>query len=123
MSIPTVTHSTFSTHAYISWPTRITSAIRGLSVLLVKECPLFWSWLLQGSRNARADLEGEQAVSFIDPHTTHLGAGPYYILGAPDRQLEDGKVILATAEDLKGELSLYDAGRKADDPQLSHRIS
>ncbi|TCD62588.1 hypothetical protein EIP91_006662 [Steccherinum ochraceum] len=71
-------------HQLIPLYTRITSAIRGLLVLLTKECPLFWSRFLQGSRNDRADMEG-----------------PYYILGAPSRQVEDGKAVLATANDLK----------------------
>lgn len=47
-------------HPYVSWPTRIASGIRGLSVLLVKECPLLWSRMLQGSRNPRADMEGKR---------------------------------------------------------------
>lgn len=63
---------------------RVCSPIRALLVFLFSENPVLWSWLLQGRRNSRADLEG-----------------PYYTIGAPECGLEDGKVILASIEDLR----------------------
>jgi len=63
---------------------RIASPIRVLYVMLFKENLVLWSLLLQGRRNARADMEG-----------------PYYVIGAPERGLEEGKVLLASYDDLK----------------------
>ncbi|TCD62589.1 hypothetical protein EIP91_006663 [Steccherinum ochraceum] len=64
--------------------TRISSAVYGFIVLLTQEFPFLWSHFLQGSKNDRADM-----------------MGPYYVLGAPSRQVEDGKAVLATAGELK----------------------
>jgi len=61
-----------------------TSALRLFAVFLFKENFALWSWLQQGSRNPRADMEG-----------------PYYVLGAPERELEEGKALLASHDDLK----------------------
>ncbi|KAH8088989.1 aromatic compound dioxygenase [Cristinia sonorae] len=83
-STSTPSHILTGPHLHIAWSTRILSVIRDIMVLFVKECPPLWSTFLQGSRNPRADMEG-----------------PYYIMGAPDRQVEDGKAVLATAEELK----------------------
>ncbi|THH29683.1 hypothetical protein EUX98_g4494 [Antrodiella citrinella] len=82
----TATHTPMSIqpHLSIPIPTRVVSAVRGVTVALTKELPFLWSFVFQGSRNPRADVEG-----------------PYYIIGAPDRQIEDGKARLATVGDLK----------------------
>lgn len=71
-------------HRAISLPIRIISAMRSVAVALTRDFPFAWGFVFQGSRNPRADVEG-----------------PYYILNAPNRQVEDGKAILATTEDLK----------------------
>ena len=36
-------------------------------------------------------------------HSILYFLGPYYVVGAPDRQLEEGKAILATVDELKGD--------------------
>ncbi|KAH8088979.1 aromatic compound dioxygenase [Cristinia sonorae] len=86
--MPPLTRLLNAPYPHIPWVIRIISVIRTLFVLFVKECPLhmpfLWSTVLQGSRNSMADMEG-----------------PYYILNAPDRQLEDGKAVIATSKDLK----------------------
>ncbi|THH30853.1 hypothetical protein EUX98_g3312 [Antrodiella citrinella] len=58
--------------------------IRALYIFVVAECPLFWGWLFMGGRNDRADVEG-----------------PFYISGAPNLQIADGKAILASREDFE----------------------
>ncbi|KAH8087886.1 Intradiol ring-cleavage dioxygenase [Cristinia sonorae] len=57
--------------------------LRIFYVLFVMEFPLLWSWL-KGARNERADLEG-----------------PFYIAGAPDRQIAEGRAIIASREDME----------------------
>jgi len=61
---------------------RAGSPIRAFFVLLFKD-NFLWSWL-HGKRNSRADMEG-----------------PYYVIGAPERRLEEGKVLLASYHELK----------------------
>ncbi|KAH8118137.1 aromatic compound dioxygenase [Phellopilus nigrolimitatus] len=70
-------------HIPVSNWTLSKSVIRLLGTLCTSENPLLWSvWL--GRRNKQADVEG-----------------PYYVLGAPDRQIEEGKGVLASSTSLK----------------------
>jgi hypothetical protein len=68
----------------ISTFTRVYTFFRLFYVFLVSNNPLIWPFR-DGRRNAQADLEG-----------------PYYVVGAPDRTIADGKVLMADLEELKG---------------------
>ena len=93
-------------HEPIGLPLRVFSLIRSLFVLFVSENIFLWSRLLQGRRNPQADVEGPKRLCTILPlyFTQYcIFLGPYYVVGAPDRQLEEGKAILATVDELKGD--------------------
>ena len=99
------TLQTFAPHVPVSVPLQAVSFVRAAFVNFVSENPLTWFWN-QGRRNAQADMEGEQhrcmdrctrAYAFFVPWT-----GPLYVIGAPDRNIEPGKAVLATPEELKG---------------------
>jgi len=62
--------------------TKLISSVRLAFTSVTTQNPLIWSWW-KGSQNPLADMEG-----------------PYYLIGAPDRQYEEGKVILANASEL-----------------------
>ncbi|KAI0087843.1 Intradiol ring-cleavage dioxygenase [Irpex rosettiformis] len=70
----------------ISYPVpfllQILSALRSLWVTFITDNPLTWSWM-QGRRNPRADMEG-----------------PLYVLNSPYRQLERGRTVMATIEEM-----------------------
>lgn len=53
-------------------------------MFILKENVLLWNRFLGGGRNERADVEG-----------------PYYLIGAPKRDIAEGKVVLASIEDLQ----------------------
>ena len=92
-------------HEPIGLPLRVFSLIRSLFVLFVSENIFLWSRLLQGRRNPQADVEGPKRFYTSVPlfHSILNSLGPYYVVGAPDRQLEEGKAILATVDELKGD--------------------
>lgn len=60
------------------------TGIRAFYVHLISENPVLWSYF-RGRRNPQADLEG-----------------PYYLSGAPTRELVPGKASMASLNDLKG---------------------
>ncbi|KDQ58527.1 hypothetical protein JAAARDRAFT_57449 [Jaapia argillacea MUCL 33604] len=80
--------------------TRLLSIVYLLWVHFVSENIFVWSWI-QGKRNIQADI-----------------VGPAYVLGAPNRQLEEGKAILATTAELKAsipcivDIQVLDSDRK-----------
>ncbi|KAI9057667.1 aromatic compound dioxygenase [Trametes sanguinea] len=67
----------------VSLLTRLVSFTRSAFVMTVVENPLTWKLGIRGS-NEMDDIEG-----------------PFYILGAPQRQIEDGKAVMASTEYLK----------------------
>ncbi|KAH9854881.1 Intradiol ring-cleavage dioxygenase [Lenzites betulinus] len=64
----------------VSLITRAASIIRSTYVMLVVDNPLSWKFGFRG-QNEQDDIEG-----------------PFYIPGAPSRQIEDGKAVLACKE-------------------------
>ncbi|KAI0771352.1 aromatic compound dioxygenase [Irpex lacteus] len=68
----------------VHWLLRVLSVLRTLWITFITENPLTWSWQ-QGRRNPRADMEG-----------------PLYVINPPSRQLEPGKAVMATVEELTG---------------------
>ncbi|KAI0650900.1 Intradiol ring-cleavage dioxygenase [Trametes meyenii] len=70
-------------HVGVSLFTRLVSFVRSAWVMVVVDNPLSWRWGYRG-QNEKDDVEG-----------------PFYIVGAPDRQIDDGKAVLASADYLK----------------------
>lgn len=73
----------------VAWPAiskfqRILALLWALYTAAVTEGFFLWRFR-QGKRNEMADMEG-----------------PYYISGAPNRNIENGKAVLAAQQDLKG---------------------
>ncbi|KAI0363537.1 aromatic compound dioxygenase [Pilatotrama ljubarskyi] len=66
-------------HIGVGLLTRLISFIRSAWIMVVVDNPLAWSFGFRG-RNEKDDVEG-----------------PFYILGAPQRQIEDGRAVLAPA--------------------------
>ncbi|KAI5122528.1 hypothetical protein M0805_005255 [Coniferiporia weirii] len=67
----------------VSYLTLFKTGVRLLAMFSTYENPLLWSmWL--GKRNKQADMEG-----------------PFYVIGAPDRQIEKGKAVIASPGLLK----------------------
>ncbi|KAJ3556507.1 hypothetical protein NM688_g1990 [Phlebia brevispora] len=73
----------FAPYVPVALPLRGLSMAHAAWVTFITDNPLTW-WWCQGRRNPQADMEG-----------------PLYIYAAPNRQLEDGKAVLATVEELK----------------------
>ncbi|KIP05544.1 hypothetical protein PHLGIDRAFT_128806 [Phlebiopsis gigantea 11061_1 CR5-6] len=74
----------FAPHVPTSFPIRAVSALRSaIWVTFIQDNPLTW-WWQQGRRNYRADMEG-----------------PLYVYGAPNREIEPGKAVLTTIDELK----------------------
>ncbi|KAL7282757.1 hypothetical protein ACG7TL_004232 [Trametes sanguinea] len=67
----------------VSLLTRLVSFTRSAFVMTVVENPLTWKLGIRGS-NEMEDIEG-----------------PFYILGAPQRQIEDGKAVMASKDYLE----------------------
>ncbi|KAJ7573646.1 Intradiol ring-cleavage dioxygenase [Mycena floridula] len=77
----------------ISIPTRIIAVVGMLFRALVSENFLLWSFR-QGKWNENADLEG-----------------PYYIPGAPERNIEPGKAQMVAVQDLKENIPFLVTGQ------------
>ncbi|KAL1940065.1 hypothetical protein VTO73DRAFT_9400 [Trametes versicolor] len=67
----------------VSFFTRLFSALRSTWVMVVVDNPLSWKLGFRG-QNEQDDVEG-----------------PFYITGAPSRQIDDGKAVLASPEHLE----------------------
>ncbi|GJE86869.1 catechol 1,2-dioxygenase-like protein [Phanerochaete sordida] len=67
----------------VTFSAKVLSRLLTVLAMFTYESPFLWHWL-SGRKNPRADL-----------------AGPYHIIGAPDRQLEEGKALLATKKELE----------------------
>ncbi|KAI0371451.1 aromatic compound dioxygenase [Pilatotrama ljubarskyi] len=70
-------------HVGVSLFTRLASFIRSTWVMIVVDNPLTWKLGFRG-QNEQEDVEG-----------------PFYIVGSPKRQIEDGKAVLASTQYLE----------------------
>ncbi|TCD62270.1 hypothetical protein EIP91_007109 [Steccherinum ochraceum] len=71
-------------YQYVPFLRQMYFLMRALYVMFVVEFPLLWHRMFQGARNSRADAEG-----------------PFYISGAPNVQIAEGKAVIASREDLE----------------------
>ena len=102
-------HVEFAPYLPVPWYIRTTSLARSLVwVTFISDCPLTWFWQ-KGRRNPKADMEGTYSHLYHYTADVHRGyslffltTGPVYMIGPPDRQLESGKAVLATVNELKG---------------------
>ncbi|CDO77203.1 hypothetical protein BN946_scf184747.g16 [Trametes cinnabarina] len=70
-------------HLDVGLLTRLISFARSAFVMTIVDNPIVWALGFRGT-NEKDDVEG-----------------PFYILGAPQRQIEDGKAVMASAEYLE----------------------
>lgn len=87
----------------VHWLLRVLSVLRTLWITFIAENPLTWSWQ-QGRRNPRADMEGKFSFPYYLYRDIDMlpPTGPLYVINPPSRQLEPGKAVMATVEELAG---------------------
>lgn len=96
-------HGDFTPRVSISYFDLAATAVRGIYGLIFYENPLLWYYRL-GRHNVNADMEGERSVVISRILIITRCPGPLYIIGAPRRQIDEGKAILANIDLLKSTL-------------------
>ena len=87
-------------HGSVSLFTRLLSYLRSAWINLVHDNPIAWKLGLRGRANAFEDMEGECTVvppvcALVNRHNSKR-AGPFFLIGAPSRQVADGQAVLAS---------------------------
>ena len=104
------TFADWAPHTSVSLFTRLLSFLRSTWVNLVHDNPLAWRLGLRGKANDFEDMEGMRTV---ESHRLHKlsdrpghetkRTGPFFLIGAPSRQISDGQAVLASPEVLNRE--------------------
>lgn len=86
----------------VSFLVNIVSILRTIYIFFVKENLFFWRFF-QGTRNPRADVEGICFPGRAQLNSNNTPLGPFYVIGAPNRNIGQGKGVLASLPDLRRE--------------------
>ena len=105
MSVETLTATHLAPPKSVPFYEYAKTGVRNFAVTLTRENPLLWS--LTTGRHVQADMEGEYLCKQLfcgrkqSNQIYDVQPGPYYLTGTPDRQVTDGKAVMASADLLK----------------------